>query len=84
MSKKVEFVNPDNFSQTNKDQCVSYLTYLFENDGLLFKEKVKTGEIQIQNKESMDIHDEKSNLRYTIMGNCLGPVLYILEIQNIK
>lgn len=84
MPKSVTFMRKDLFNEEEMQIAIDYLTPLFKNDGEPFKEMIRAKEAFIEGKSFTYINHREEGKRYRIMGNCIGPVIYVRDILPLE
>lgn len=84
MSKEITFMRKDLFTSQAMDEAIQFLTPLFANDSEIFKEMIASGQARLEGKSFTYIDDTKNKKSYRIMGNCIGPVIYIRDIFDLE
>lgn len=82
MSKEITFMRKDLLETEEMEQAVSFLAPLFENQGALFKKMLESGTARLDGKSFTLIDNPERKKTYRIMGNCIGPVLYVRDILD--
>lgn len=84
MSKEISFMRKDLLSEEQMEQALSFLNPIFENDGQLFKKMLDDGSAYLESKSFTIFKNLASKTAYRIMGNCIGPVIYVRDIFAIE
>lgn len=84
MSKEVTFMRKDLFSEEEMNTAIEYIAPLFEGEGEKFKEKIKEDQAFIEGKRFTYIDHPEVGKRYRLMGNCIGPVIYVRDILPLE
>ena len=80
MSKKIEFMRSDLYNDEQISRAKEFLEPIFSNDGDVFKKMLQDGTAYIEGKSFTYVTDKEKRIRYRLMGNCVGPVIYIRDI----
>jgi len=84
MSKEINFMRKDLLKTEEMEKAIQFLKPVFENDGMLFKEMIKNQQAMLESNRFTVIKDSKNKKVYRIMGNCIGPILYVKEILELE
>lgn len=84
MSKEITFMRKDLFTPQIMEEAIQFLTPLFANDSEIFKEMITSGQARLEGKSFTIIDDTKNKKSYRIMGNCIGPVIYVRDILDLQ
>jgi len=82
--KEVIFIEKLNIGESEKESIKEFLISIFRDDAKIFKEMVAQKKVRIKGKSFTFIDDETNNKTYKIMGNCIGPVLYVYDVIDKK
>jgi hypothetical protein len=83
MKKTVSFMRKDVYSPSQMDKAIQFLNPLFDNNNELFKALLKEKLAYLDGKNFTYILDQNNNIKYRIMGNCMGPIIYVRDILSI-
>ncbi len=84
MSKTITFMRKDLYSEKEMDAAIAYISPLFENDGEIFKKMLEDGSIYLEGKSFTYIKNFDGKKLYKIMGNCIGPVVYVRNVLPLE
>ncbi len=78
------FMRKDLYQEEEMEKTIHFLTPLFENGGVIFKKMLDDGNAYLEGKSFTFVKNIKDNLLYKIMGNCIGPVIYVRDILPLE
>jgi len=84
MSKEINFMRKDLLSDAEMESALNFFKPIFENDGKLFKKMLEDGTAYLESKSFTIFKNLKQKTAYRIMGNCIGPVIYVRDIFPIE
>lgn len=84
MSKVITFMRKDIYSEQLMSEAEAFIAPLFENEGEEFKRMLGEGSVYLEGKSFTYIkHPQKGKL-YRLMGNCIGPIVYVRDILDLE